>query len=73
VDDLIANYTTLAEQRGWSMEQMADHVQSGDPTLAAQLREQADVPRDSAPQERSAPPKQDASPKARKQTASAEG
>jgi hypothetical protein len=70
---LIENYRGLASQRGWSMEQMADHVQASDPALAARLREQAATDRDAEPQERSAPPKCDAAAKTRKQTAPAEG
>lgn len=49
-DDLIANYEQLAAERDWSAEQMADHLEPLDKSLAAEFRSRAKV-------ERSAPPK----------------
>lgn len=39
MSDLITNYETLAADRGWSHDLMAEHIATLDPKLAAQYRE----------------------------------
>lgn len=39
--EIVDNYRARAESLGWSLDQMGDHVEAGDPVLAAHLRELA--------------------------------
>lgn len=61
--DLIQNYQDLAESRGWSVEQMADHLETADASLAAELRRQV--------AERT--PEQSSTPKGRRQPSRSKG
>jgi hypothetical protein len=54
---LVSNYEQLRNERGWTAEQMASHLDPIDPALAALMREQADIDPTAAPEDRRAPAK----------------
>lgn len=58
-DQLIENYDELREQRGWSAEQMAEHLEPLDASLAAEYRSRH-VTEKAAPKARKAAPKSEA-------------
>lgn len=50
-DELVANYTTLAAERGTTLEQIASEHEHHDPRLAAMLRAAASGTSDEDPQD----------------------
>lgn len=51
-DSIVANFAQLAKERGWSLAQMADHLEPMNPSLAADVRAKHTPERSAAPKGR---------------------